>query len=534
MQFIKEVNDVLQQENWQAVNRDLAAKMLSEYMYEDMIQPQEVTRKGRRINYSLTLPENIEYTFQAEKRLFDSYHVFPETIQYKNKNGTEEVKAVQFLLDLAEKLGMTADTTGHLIKEINHTLIADAHIANHSITADEIVEMDYAEIEGEMAGHPWITYNKGRIGFGYDDYLAYAPENKKEVPLSWLAVHKDRITFRGVHGLDHEKVLRHELDSGTLEFFKTVLKDKDVDPEAYFFMPVHEWQWQNVVIPLFSEELAAGAIIPLGKGSDHYLPQQSIRTFANISDREKYHVKVPMSILNTLVYRGLPAERTVIAPNVTQYIQGIRNNDPFLRDECRLITPGEVASINYDHPHYSKLPGAPYQYLEMLGCIWRESIYQYIKEGEHPITLAALLHVDKNGKPVISSLVERSGLSLQEWLSRLFHVTLPPVLHYLYKYGTVFSPHGQNTILVLKDHQPHRLAMKDYVDDVNVSDQPLPELEALPQDLKEVLRSEPPEGLVQFIFTGLFICHFRYLSDLLEIHHGYSERAFWTQVREVI
>jgi len=78
------------------------------------------------------------------------------------------------------------------------------------------------------------------------------------------------------------------------------------------------------------------------------------------------------------------------------------------------------------------------------------------------------------------------------------------------------------------------LAIKDFVDDVNVSHHPLPELADLPENLKEVLRSEPPEGLCQFIFTGLFICHMRYLSDLLEDHHQYPETAFWQKVRETI
>jgi siderophore synthetase component len=114
---------------------------------------------------------------------------------------------------------------------------------------------------------------------------------------------------------------------------------------------------------------------------------------------------------------------------------------------------------------------------------------------------------------------------LDEWLDRLFEAILPPLLHYLYRYGVVFSPHGQNTILVLKDSVPSRLAMKDFVDDVNVSREPLPELKDLPEDLRQVLRSEEPEGLCQFIFTGLFICHMRYLSDLLEQHHQYPEEV---------
>ncbi|MDI5788729.1 hypothetical protein PO124_10920 [Bacillus licheniformis] len=37
-------------------------------------------------------------------------------------------------------------------------------MAKDALTADELTEADYAVIEGEMTGHPWIVYNKGRIG----------------------------------------------------------------------------------------------------------------------------------------------------------------------------------------------------------------------------------------------------------------------------------------------------------------------------------------------------------------------------------
>lgn len=111
---------------------------------------------------------------------------------------------------------------------------------------------------------------------------------------------------------------------------------------------------------------------------------------------------------------------------------------------------------------------------------------------------------------------------------------LPPLLHYLYQYGTVFSPHGQNTVVILKDSKPHRLAVKDFVDDVNISDQPLSELENISAELKNVLRSEAPEGLCQFIFTGLFVCHFRYLADILHRSRELDETVFWYMLRETI
>lgn len=536
MDHLQILTQALQPQYWQSVGRTLLAKMLSEFMYEEIIQPEVLESKGETNLYRLSLPEGIAYGFEAKRRLFDSYRVFPESIQrWEGNEWLPAFNPLQFVMDVHTAVGMTAETTAHLIKELNNTLLADAHIhAEKQERNHDLLELDYPHLEGEMEGHPWITFNKGRIGFGYDDYLVHAPERQQAVNLFWIAVRRDRAQYNAVTELDYSKLIQQELGQETEAEFEAVLKAQNADPVNYYFLPVHEWQWKNIIIPLFVEEIATKAIIPLGYSSDRYLPQQSIRTFANISHPQKRYVKLPLSILNTLVYRGLPGERTVIAPRVTEWVKSICDSDSFLSDECRLILPGEVASINYDHPYYTELSGAPYQYKEMLGCLWRESVLSYVEPDERPITLAALLHIDSKGKPFVSQLIEKSGLSLDAWLERLFNVILPPLLHYLYRYGIVFSPHGENTILVLKDSIPYRLAMKDFVDDVNISRHPLPELESLPQELKTVMLSEPPEGLCQFIFAGLFICHHRYLSDLLETHHNYPERTFWMQVRDSI
>jgi hypothetical protein len=240
-----------------------------------------------------------------------------------------------------------------------------------------------------------------------------------------------------------------------------------------------------------------------------------------------------MRILNTPVWRGLPGERTELAPTVTEYIKRIYEQDEFLQNQG-LVLPGEIAGINYDHSDFADIDNSPYQHHELLGAIWRESIYTFLEEDEQAITLSALMHVDSGGVPYISRLVEESGLTLDEWLEEFLDIVLPPLLHFLYRYGTVFSPHGQNTILVVEDGVPTRLAVKDFADDVNVSDQPLAELEALPDEMHDVLRKEPPEGLCQFIFCGLFVCVFRYVVDVLEEHEDYPEEQFWMRARNVI
>ena len=536
-------------DNWADAGRDLLAKMIAEFAYEDLLDPEPIDEVGAGAEdarwYELAF-DGATYRFDATERLMDGLLVREASIERRTDadggdddgragEWTDATDPVRFFLDARERLGVDEMTAGHLIREYRNTLLADAHLRADRPSAADVVGMEYAEIEGEMTGHPWITYNKGRLGWGYDDHRAYAPESKSPVRLRWLAVRRERATFETVEGLTPERLLREEL-GGRYDAFAAELGERNLDPDDYAYVPIHEWQWENAVLPLFSGELADDAIVPLGAGEDRYLPGQSVRTFFNRDAPEKRNVKLPMRILNTLVWRGLPGDRTEAAPAVTEFVRSIRDDDPFLREECGLVLPGEVAGVDYDHPEFARLNGNAYQYDELLGAVWRESVVDLVAADERPMTLAALLHVGGDGRPVVSELIDRSPLGAEAWLDELFETTLSPLLHYLYRYGTVFSPHGENAILILDEEcVPIRLAVKDFVDDVNVSDRSLPELDSrLSPELDEVLRSEPPEGLCQFVFSGLFVGVFRYLSDLLTEHRDYDEERFWSQVREAV
>ncbi|MFB2877357.1 IucA/IucC family protein [Floridanema aerugineum] len=535
MQHLTIFKKALHPQNWETINRNLLAKMLSEFMYEQIITPEiiETTNKNTKL-YQLPLA-SVVYRFVAKTRLFNSYRVIPETIK-RQQNNTEwepATQVLQFILDLHETIGMNPITTAHFIREISNTLLADAHIyVNKETAKTNLLNLNYAELEGEMEGHPWITFNKGRIGFNYQDYLNYTPEQKQSISFLWIASRKDKTKFNAVSQLSYDKLLQEELGESQINQFQNLLIEQGLNPDNYYFFPIHDWQFETYLASLFAEEIATNAIVILDRSPDNYLPQQSIRTFLNISNPQKRNVKLPISIFNTSTYRGLPAP--ILAPYMTEWLKDICDRDSFLTQKCRLILLGEVAGMQYFHPYYINLKGTPYQYREMLGCLWRESVFNYLEPKEKPITLASLLHLDYQGKPFISQLVEQSDLSLSQWLKSLFNAVLPPLLHYLYRYGTVFSPHGENVILILQDNIPVRVALKDFLDDVNISEHPFPELESFPSEIKPFFAGEKDEKLCQYIFCGLFICHFRYLSDLLETYHQYDEQDFWLQVREVI
>ncbi|MFC5723685.1 IucA/IucC family protein [Streptomyces gamaensis] len=509
--------------------------MLGELSYEGVLAPEpdgtggESTGRGAA-GYRLRLTKDVTYRFRARRGAYGHWRVDPRSI-------TPSTDPLRFLaLAHDTVLGLSGDTTGHLARELLATLSADTRLHTTALTVAELAELDYAALEGHQTGHPWLIANKGRLGFSAADAARWAPEARTPRRLPWLAAHRGLARYRGVPALATPELLyADELAPGTRAAFARTVADHGRAPRDYLWLPVHPWQWDETIAPLFAAHLADGTIIPLPTDNDLRLPQQSVRTFLNTSRPRARTVKLPLSILNTLVWRGLPTERTLAAPAVTSWIQSLHDADDFLREETGVILLGETASVTVEHPLYDRVPGVPYQYKELLGCIWREPLDPALRPGERARTLAALLHTDAHGHSFTAELVRRSGLPPRQWLRHLFAALLPPLLHFLYRYGTVFSPHGENAVVVYDSREiPARLAVKDFVDDVNISAEPLPEHASLPDEVRAVLLTEPPAFLTQFIHSGLFVGVFRYLAPLCEDQLGVAGPEFWALVRTEI
>ncbi|MEV1045866.1 IucA/IucC family siderophore biosynthesis protein [Streptomyces sp. NPDC049916] len=568
----------LNREIWDRAGARLLAKMLGEFAYEEIIEP--LPQPGPAGLHLLTLDDGGVLGFTARRGVYGSWRVDPDSIEETRRpqstrrppdaptappadahpngspapadapapghtdarsNGSAAAPRpfrdpLRFLTRARDLLGLDGTTLGHLIRELTLTLTADARLDHTALTADRLAALDYAELEGHQTGHPWLVASKGRLGFSAADAARFAPETRTPLRLPWIAVSTRIAEYRGVGRLTTPgRLYAEELDPDLRDAFAETLRARGLDPERYFYLPVHPWQWDEWIVPLFAPAIADGDIVALRTDGDERLPQQSIRTFVNVDRPDRHTVKLPLSILNTLVWRGLPTERTVAAPAVTAWVQGLCEGDAFLRETCRVILLGEVASVTVEHPLYDRLPEVPYQYKEILGAIWREPLPPRLAPGERARTLASLLHTDPAGRAFTAELAERSGLAPATWLKRLFAALLPPLLHFLYRYGTVFSPHGENAIVVFDENDiPVRLAIKDFVDDVNISAHPLPEHATMPAEVRAVLLTEEPSFLTQFIHSGLFVGVFRYLSPLCEEQLGVPEDEFWSLVRAEI
>jgi len=518
------------QKQWRLAGQRLIEMAIAEFLYEEIIQVTHL--KDNR--YQLTLDDQT-YTFKAQNYLLGHWQI--EEGSVRELSTAEDLPAWNlhtFIRAFSNQTEVKPFTKAYLIKEMNNTWLAEAHLFDESrLSSEAVLTALHHEIEGMLRGHPWLIMSKGRMGFGYDDYLSAAPELSPTVKVLWLAVHRDLAEFRSTEEWQAGRLYECELDAEELENFEQQLDALGRSSLDYFLIPVHAWQWHQWLVPTYANEIVDQRIIELGVGQDDYVPMQSIRTLCNISQPERHYVKLPVSIFNTAVYRGLPSKRNLAAPAVTAWLKQIQSQDSDLK-QSGVAFLGEVATLTIHQPCFDQIDGAPYQFKELFGCLWRESVDPVIGTGEQALSQAALLHRDINGQSILAVLIQASGLSPLQWLKRFAEVSVTPLLICLYKYGLAFSPHGENTMLIHANGVPQKMVLKDFIDDINLVDEDFPELASLPIEGQILLR-HPAHELSHFIFTGLFMVHYRYICNVfLQDYPEHSEVEFWQTISSVI
>ncbi|MFI6761892.1 IucA/IucC family protein [Micromonospora sp. NPDC050417] len=519
--------------HWTAAGRTLLARTVAEMAYEEMVTPEPDGPPGC---WRIALPQGVSYSFEAHRGTFGAWRIRSESLLRRvGDRDQPATDPTRFVVDAADVLGLSRSVIADLVRDLTATHAADARLHARAIPATALADLSHEDLEAHQTGHPCMFVNKGRLGFSSADTARYTPEAAGDFRLVWVAVTPELGWFSAVPGLDLKALLADELDPVTRAGFAERVRDRGGDPEAYVWLPVHPFQWDEVVLPLFAAQIAQGNLVYLGESVDRYRPLQSIRTLTNLDRPRRRNVKVSLMIRNTLVWRGLSQAQTTCAPRLTTWLRELRDGDGFLRDECRVIMLGEVASVTVPHPTFEALPDAPYRYQELLGAIWREPVHGHLEPGERARTMAALLLEGSDGRAVVAELVARSGLRAREWLRAYLGALLPPLLHYLYRYGASFTPHGENVVLISDaDERPTRIALKDFGADVELLPFDLPEYAGIPPEARDRLHRWPARDLAHSILSAICAGHFRFLTDIVERHLGVPEREFWFLVREPI
>ncbi|WP_183094841.1 GNAT family N-acetyltransferase [Nocardioides stalactiti] len=500
-------------------HRHLVAKAIGEYAHERLLAP--VPDPERPNGWTLETGGS-SYRFTARRHALDHWVVDPASIE-------PTPDAQVFVAGLAPVLGIPDSLLPTYLEEIASTLAAGAWKLRHRrVPVAELVDADYQAVEAAMTeGHPAFVANNGRIGFGLDDYTAFAPEAGVPVRLHWLAAHRTATRLTLGDGQAEASLYGDELAPEVRARFAARLRGLGLDPADYLFLPVHPWQWVNKLAVTFAPDVARRDLVHLGSGDDEHRPQQSIRTFFNLSRPERHYVKTALAIQNMGFLRGLSPAYMEATPAINDWVAATVHGDAELR-ECGFRVLREVAAIGYTGDAFHRTAG-PSPYRKMIAALWRESPVPLLGDGDRPMTMAALLHRDADGDALVTALVKASPIDAATWVRSYLRSYLRPLVHCLYAYDLAFMPHGENVVLVLRDHVPVAAFMKDIGEEVAVmGDLPLP------PEVERIRGSFPEDVKALAVHTDVFDGVLRFVAAILDEDGVLDEREFWGLVRATI
>lgn len=524
--------DSIDTPTWDKINRQHVRKCLAELSHERILHPKQTSQNGDWGLYTVSPKnESIEYSFEAKLLALEHWLINKNSIKKKVDNIEVKLDSINFIIEFSSILQIPQKRIPTYLEEITSTLYSAAFKENKQwLSSEELLNADFQQVESAMSeGHPAFIANNGRIGFDTDDFIRYAPEAGKLISLIWLAGHKSRTEFLHSPEISYDSLLEQELDITTQEAFSEKISAKGRNPKEYTLIPVHPWQWFNKLANVYASDIASNHLICLGYGDDSYQAQQSVRTFFNQSNPDKYYVKTALSVLNMGFIRGLSTDYMRTTPAINDWVSSLIKKDGYLKKKGFYILR-EIAATGYHSPYYENEVLQDNPYKKMLAALWRESPVKLLEANQRLMTMASLLHLDPNNTALLPTLIKASGLSTETWLERFLDVYLSPLLHCYYQHYLVFMPHGENLILIFENHVPVKAIMKDISEEVYL----LNSEAELPENVQRISIRIPHEEETLSFHTDVFDCFFRYMSAILVEHCDFPENDFWQLVANCI
>ncbi len=467
---------------------------------------------------------------------FDRVRVGPgPVLRVAHDSATAEAGSVaRFLAEVAGSVldGAHPDELVRFTREIEETRVKDA-LAQHvrARRGDVLVGADHDTLEGTVTdGHRYHPTYKSRIGFDLADDLAYGPEFLPELHPGWLAAHRS-ITEITAAGHTAPDLPRNELSPTTVQAFDAAVRAAGGEPAEYSWIPVHPWQFREVLGRAFADELADGRLIVLGPDPAAFAVLQSIRTLSCRDVPRRHQLKLALSITNTSTARGLAPHTVRNAPGISAWLQGLVADDPVLA-ASGVIVLGEVrgVSVTPRGPGRVDTEGT-------LAAIWREPLAPRLTVGERAVPMTALTATELDGTPMISPWIRAHGP--ERWVAALVEAVALPLVHLLVAHGVACESHAQNVSVVHVDGLPRRTALRDFHDGVRFSRRLLarpdraPALDPSPAhhtNRNSFVETDDPALVTDFLLDAFFFVNLGELGIFLDEHGLLGEERFWSIV----
>ncbi|RAP36598.1 hypothetical protein B1207_07270 [Legionella quinlivanii] len=319
------------------------------------------------------------------------------------------------------------------------------------------------------------------------EVLQYAPQFNSRISLHWCALHRSQtITMEKEASLTYQR----EIQTCFPDEYKR-WQDKlfvmQRNASDYLPVPVHPWQWRNLIQSRFSHLIDQNDLL-LIPHHQQVKPLMSLSCMAPVK-RDTAELQLPLSDHPASSYSNDRALQAVLA-QVNQFEEGVfvtdcMSEEELFRKELHLLKP-------------------------MLF----QSPLDFLKTHQMAVPFYALLNrCPGSGSKLISEIVAGSSLSPIAFFEQYSEKFLTTFIRLLVEQGTILLFASADLLLILDNHIPKGIIFK------RVQHQTI---------------AETPEGseLIQQFISTIFLNHLQVLIKAFSHDYQLNPAVFWKIIKK--
>ncbi|NEW05002.1 hypothetical protein GK047_03080 [Paenibacillus sp. SYP-B3998] len=322
-----------------------------------------------------------------------------------------------------------------------------------------------------VEGHPIHPGAKLRMGMDVRDVIQSSPEFSALIKPVLLAIAKGESRESSIDGRTSNEIL--ELDyPGVLHEAQHYLAKQGLSLNDYRLIPVHPWQYENVIQHMHQHGIQSKHIIRLPDAGIETAALMSLRTLAPLqkSGDSRHHIKTALAIQTTGTMRTISAASAHNGPIVSQLLEDILKKEQYF--DHKFFSVPECLGIYYDASDSTQTDAHRAELNKNLITILRENVESLIADDETAMPASALLAISPcSEKRIVEELLEEfmqhHAYTTREeavisFIREYAVVTLPACLTLFSRYGISLEGHLQNCIPVFKNGLIVRMYMRDF------------------------------------------------------------------------
>lgn len=369
-------------------------------------------------------------------------------------------------------------------------------------------------------GHPHHPAFRAKMGFTRREVLQNSPEFQAKISVHWCALRKAKIQAKN-HSIDYAQLIAEEFPREYF-FWRERLLFGHINPDDYYPIPVHPWQWRNQIQMAFSPLIDNKSLLLLPHHQT-LIPSLSHNVMMPMNSTSCLF-KLTTTLGSSFTKRLDDSDNMVL---LTHWIDSLLTktnhyeNTLFLSKHLENISAYDETISEYDR--------------KKLSVSLHQNPIHLITDNQRVVPLPSLLVSSAcTNKPLVIEIIKASGLQPMTFFTQYCHKMLFGQLHLLLKYGVALEVEQHNILIIFDNNKPVGTIIRN-----------LNNLKICHHELfKNIQKPDLPEHLSIYtkdlnkaralVIQGTLKNNLHHLINCLRDEYQIPEKKLWDLVRQIM